>query len=131
MLMKFNQIKETCIYFNDLSLAKAFYHHMLDLPIISEVQDKHIFFRAGTSVLLCFNPDDSRLKTSPPSHYSDGKYHFALEVAPKAYQSHKEEILKKGIQIIDALVWRNGQESFYFNDPIGNVIEIMPEGVWN
>ncbi len=129
--MEFKQIKETCIYFNDLSLAKSFYNQILDLPIISEVEGKHIFFRAGTSVLLCFNPDDSRLKESPPPHYSEGKYHFALEVAPELYQQHKEEILRKGIKIIDTLVWKNGQESFYFNDPIGNVVEIIPEGVWD
>lgn len=129
--MEFKQIKETCIYFNDLSLAKSFYSQILDLPIISEVEGKHIFFRAGTSVLLCFNPDDSRLKESPPPHYSEGKYHFALEVAPELYQQHKEEILRKGIKIIDTLVWKNGQESFYFNDPIGNVVEIIPEGVWD
>ena len=129
--MEFKQIKETCIYFNELSLAKSFYNQILDLPIISEVEGKHIFFRAGTSVLLCFNPDDSRLKESPPPHYSEGKYHFALEVAPELYQQHKEEILRKGIKIIDTLVWKNGQESFYFNDPIGNVVEIIPEGVWD
>ncbi|MBL7873145.1 MAG: VOC family protein [Cyclobacteriaceae bacterium] len=129
--MKFKQIKETCIYFNDLGMAKDFYHYLLELPIINEMDGKHIFFRAGTSVLLCFNPDDSRFKTSPPPHFSDGKYHFALEVTPELYQQHKEEIIKKGIHIIDTLVWKNGQESFYFNDPIGNVIEIIPEGVWD
>jgi catechol-2,3-dioxygenase len=129
--MKFKQIKETCLYFNDLSLAKAFYHQLLDLPILSEVEGKHIFFRAGTSVLLCFNPNDSRLKTSPPAHYSEGKYHFAFEVAREAYQKHKEEVVARGIQITDTLVWKNGQESFYFNDPIGNVVEIIPEGIWD
>jgi catechol-2,3-dioxygenase len=129
--MEFKQIKETCIYINDLNLAKDFYHSLLGLAIISEVEGKHIFFRVGTSVLLCFNPDDSRLKTSPPAHYSAGKYHFALEVTPELYQQHKEEIVNKGIQIIDTLLWKNGQESFYFNDPIGNVVEIIPEGVWD
>lgn len=129
--MEFKQIKETCLYFNNLELAKNFYHKLLNLPIISEVEGKHIFFRAGTSVLLCFNPDDSRLKTSPPAHYSAGKYHFALEVTPEAYPQHKEEVISKGIEIIDTLVWKNGQESFYFNDPIGNIVEIIPEGVWD
>src|SRR5215218_5612952 len=75
--MKFIQIKETCIYFRDLALARSFYHEKLGLPIISFVPGKHIFFRAGSSVLLCFNPDDSRAKTSPPPHFSEGKYHFA------------------------------------------------------
>lgn len=129
--MNIRGIKETCIYIPDLEKAKAFYHELLGLPIIGEVEGKHIFFRAGNSVLLCFNPDDSRHKTSPPAHYSQGKYHFAFEVSPDQYQSHKKEILSKGIKIIDTLQWANGLESFYFEDPIGNVLEIVPEGVWD
>jgi catechol 2,3-dioxygenase-like lactoylglutathione lyase family enzyme len=128
--MNITQIKETCIYFRDLNLAKAFYHETLGLPIISFVPEKHIFFQAGASVLLCFNPDDSRTKKSPPPHYFDGKYHFAFEVRPEEYQSHKNEITSKGIRITDLLIWQTGQESFYFEDPIGNVLEIVPQGIW-
>lgn len=129
--MNFRQIKETCIYFKDLETAKAFYHDVLELPIISYVKEKHIFFRAGNSVLLCFNPDDSRLKKSPPPHYANGKYHFAFEVTREEYEKHKQEIQLKGIAIIDKVIWETGQESFYFEDPEGNVLEIVPEGIWN
>jgi catechol 2,3-dioxygenase-like lactoylglutathione lyase family enzyme len=129
--MNIRQIKETCIYYQDLQLAKKFYHEKLGLPIISYVETKHIFFRAGSSVLLCFNPDDSRLKSSPPAHYAQGKYHFAFEVSPDEYESHKKQILNSGIVIVDTVIWKNGQESFYFEDPIGNVLEIVPEGIWD
>lgn len=129
--MKFKQIKETCIYFKDLKLAREFYHDVLDLPIISELKDKHIFFRAGSSVLLCFNPDDSRHKKSPPAHYSEGKYHFAFEVPKAEYESQKKEFLQKGVSITEEIIWTNGLESFYFEDPIGNVVEIVPEGIWD
>lgn len=128
--MNFKQIKETCLYFEDLLLAKSFYHDLLKLPIISHVEGRHIFFRAGTSVLLCFNPTDSKLKKSPPAHFSSGQYHFAFEVAAAEYDQHKQAVIKLGIAIIDGLQWKNGKESFYFNDPIGNVVEIVPEGVW-
>jgi len=129
--MKFKQIKETCIYSRDLIAAREFYHDLLGLPIISEQAGKHIFFRAGSSVLLCFNPDDSRLKQSPPAHFAEGKYHFAFEVNSEEYEEHKTEIQKRGITIIEIVVWKNGQESFYFDDPIGNVVEIVPEGIWD
>lgn len=129
--MKFTQIKETCIYSRDLTTAREFYHDLLGLPIIGEQAGRHIFFRAGSSVLLCFNPDDSRLKQSPPAHFSEGKYHFAFEVNAEEYEEHKTEIQKRGITIIETVVWRNGQESFYFDDPIGNVVEIVPEGIWD
>jgi catechol 2,3-dioxygenase-like lactoylglutathione lyase family enzyme len=128
--MNFRQIKETCIYYRDLELAKEFYHGKLGLEIISHLKNKHIFFRAGSSVLLCFNPDDSRIKLSPPAHYAEGKYHFAFEVSPEEYESQKQQIIKIGIPIKDQVIWKNGQESFYFEDPIGNVLEIVPEGIW-
>lgn len=129
--MNIKQIKETCIYFRDLRLAEEFYHGLLGLPVISRAEGRHIFFRAGVNVLLCFNPDDSRLKKSPPAHFSEGKYHFAFEVPANEYEVHKKEIEALGIPITEAVVWKNGQESFYFNDPIGNVVEIVPEGVWD
>ena len=128
--MNIKKIKETCIYCKDLGQAKAFYHRKLGLEVIGEIENKHIFFRAGDSVLLCFNPEDSRLKESPPAHYAEGKYHFAFEVTREEYLKHKKEVVENGISIIDVLVWKNGLESFYFNDPAGNVVEIVPEGVW-
>jgi len=128
--MNFTQIKETCIYFHDLEKAKEFYSGKLDLPVISYVPGKHIFFRVGTSVLLCFNPDDSRQKRSPPGHFGSGKYHFAFEVKRKEYEVHKNKIKGLGIAIIDSVIWETGQESFYFEDPNGHVLEIVPEGIW-
>lgn len=129
--MRFKQIKETCIYCSNLDRAKDFYHGLLGLPVIGELKDKHVFFKAGSSVLLCFNPDDSKLKTSPPAHFATGPYHFAFEVSLDEYDHHKQEVVKKGVQIIDTLKWKQNLESFYFNDPAGNVVEIIPEGVWD
>lgn len=129
--MKFIQIKETCIYAKDLNLIREFYHGMLELPIISYIESKHIFFKAGSSVLLCFNPDDSRNKKSPPPHYAVGKYHFAFEVTPSDYENQKQLLIGKGIRITDEVEWQNGLKSAYFEDPVGNVLEIIPEGVWD
>ena len=130
MALEFIQIKETCFYSKDLEKIRSFYHGLLGLTVISYLKDKHIFFRAGNSVLLCFNPIDSKLKNSPPGHFAEGKFHFAFEVNPENYESQKIEIEKLGISIIDRIVWDSGQESFYFNDPEGNVLEIVPEGIW-
>ena len=128
--MEFNQIKETCLYVKDLDKTKAFYHDKLGLEVISHVADRHIFFRAGSSVLLCFNPEDSKQKVSPPGHYATGKIHFAFETSPETYSKWEEKIIKEGIKIIDRVIWKNGQESFYFNDPDGHVLEIVPRGIW-
>jgi len=130
--MEFLKIKETCLYVEDLGKAKDFYHGQLGLSVINHVEGKHLFLRVGQSVLLLFNPEDSRLKTSPPAHFGGGKQHFAFEVKNQAYEQYKLEIAGKGIDIIDEVTWDSGKKSFYFNDPEGNVLEILPQnGVWD
>jgi catechol 2,3-dioxygenase-like lactoylglutathione lyase family enzyme len=130
--MRYSKIKETCLYVHDLEKAKAFYHEVLELPLISYLPGKHLFLRAGSSVLLLFNPDDSKLKTSPPAHFGGGKQHFAFEVSKENYPAAKAEILSKGIALVDEITWKSGERSFYFNDPEGNVLEIVPDaGIWD
>lgn len=130
--MNFIKIKETCLYISDLERAKAFYHGVLELPIINYVEEKHLFLRAGSSVLLLFNPEDSKKKKSPPAHFGGGNQHFAFEVSKSDYEKVKQEIKSKGIIITDEVVWNSGKESFYFEDPEGNVLEIIPDtGIWD
>ncbi len=124
------KIKETCLYIHDLAGARDFYHDLLGFEVISYVPEKHIFFRVGGSVLLCFNPADSKKKTSPPPHFAEGNQHFAFEVEPSSYEKSKKQIRELGIAITDTVIWQSGQESFYFNDPEGNVLEIVPLGIW-
>jgi catechol-2,3-dioxygenase len=129
--MNYLRIKETCLYINDLQEAKNFYHEALGLPVIHYMPGKHLFLRAGSSVLLLFNPEDSKTKNSPPPHYGGGKQHFAFEVNKNDYAEARAEILSKGISIIDEMTWKSGK-SFYFNDPEGNVLEILPDsGIWD
>lgn len=130
--MRITKIKETCLYIHDLEKALHFYHETLGLPVINYLKGKHLFLRAGSSVLLCFNPDDSKKKTSPPAHYGGGKQHFAFEVSLADYETCKAEIQSKGIPLTDEVEWQGGRKSFYFEDPEGNVLEIVPdEGIWD
>jgi catechol 2,3-dioxygenase-like lactoylglutathione lyase family enzyme len=130
--MNIVSIKETCIYSSRLEDMKSFYHDLIGLPIISEAANNYIFFRAGASVLLCFNPEHAAMKLSPPAHYGYGKLHFAFEVTSEDYQKTKEEIRSKGIHITDEVTWKGGMKSFYFEDPAGNVLEVVPEkGLWD
>ncbi len=49
-----------------------------------------------------------------------------------SYEDSKREIAAKGIAIIDEITWGSGKKSFYFNDPEGNVLEILPaKGIWD
>jgi catechol 2,3-dioxygenase-like lactoylglutathione lyase family enzyme len=132
MSIAFLKIKETCLYIRDLEKAREFYHRILGLPVIAYLPDKHLFLRAGSSVLLLFNPEDSKQKTSPPPHFGSGQQHFAFEVRQEDYEDAKQKITSAGISIVDEVTWKSGQRSFYFNDPEKNVLEIIPEGgIWD
>lgn len=130
-MIKFLQIKETCLYINDLEGARKFYCETLGLQEINYLPNKHLFLRVGASVLLLFNPEDSKLKQSPPPHFGGGHQHFAFEVEESEYEAAKRKILSLGITIIDEVTWKSGKKSFYFNDPEENVLEIVPkDGIW-
>ncbi|MBX9852938.1 MAG: VOC family protein [Cytophagaceae bacterium] len=125
------QIKETCLYVQDLERTKDFYHGKLGFDIIGHVKNRHIFFRAGTSVLLCFIPEATKAESSLPSHYATGHIHLAFEVNAGDYAGWKEKISKWNIEIIQEQAWQKGLHSFYFRDPDGHLLEIVPVGIWD
>jgi catechol 2,3-dioxygenase-like lactoylglutathione lyase family enzyme len=128
--MKFTQIKETCIYSRDLERAEKFYSEILGLEIIGKGEGRHIFFRAGTSVLLIFNPDYTATQSGIPSHDGEGRIHFAFEVEKTDYEGTRAEILAKGVTITHEHNWKGGR-SFYFNDPDGHILEIIEgNAIW-
>jgi catechol 2,3-dioxygenase-like lactoylglutathione lyase family enzyme len=128
--MKYTQIKETCLYISDLDLAESFYSGIMEMAVISKSPDRHIFFRCGTSVLLCFLPEVTKKEENLPPHYAIGKQHIAFEVSKKDYLKTKSDLLEKGITITHEQEWGNKQKSIYFEDPFGNVLEIVPFGIW-
>ncbi|MEQ9426168.1 MAG: VOC family protein [Cyclobacteriaceae bacterium] len=128
--MKFTKIKETCLYVSDLDKCSEFYHGKLGLPIISRSDGRHIFFRAGESVLLCFIAEATKVDTRLPPHYGHGSLHMAFEVAVDNYEATMNEFHQLGIPITHEETWENGTKSFYFEDPDGNVLEVVQIGMW-
>lgn len=128
--MQFTQVKEICIYIKDLDRCEDFYHHQLGLPVISKVEGRHIFFRSGTNVLLCFIAEATKREKNLPPHYATGKQHLAFEVNPEDYAAVKKEVKQQGITITHLQRWKEDFESFYFEDPDGHVLEIVPKGIW-
>lgn len=128
--MEFTSIKETALYVSDLAQTKSFYHTILGLPIITYVEGEHIFFRAGQSVLLCFNASHSKVKKGVPPHFGAGQLHFALECREGDYEKWKTHIIKNGIEIEQEITWRTGRQSFYFRDTDQHSVEIVQTGIW-
>ena len=129
-ILKFSQIKETCLYISDLDKTEDFYHGKLGLPVISKVNHRHIFFRAGKSVLLCFLPEVTKNEQQLPPHYAYGKQHIAFETSPEEYPAWKKIVHDNNITITHEQEWKGDLKSFYFEDPDGHVLEIVPAGIW-
>ncbi|MES2732620.1 MAG: VOC family protein [Bacteroidota bacterium] len=129
--MNIVKIKETCLYVKDLDQTVAFYHGKLKFPVIGRVEDRHVFFRAGASVLLCFIAEATKNDTKLPPHFGSGNQHLAFEVSPAEYQEWKRTIEEAGVEVVHEQEWSKGLKSFYFRDPDGNLLEILPEGgIW-
>lgn len=130
--LHFTRIKETCLYVKDLEATKEFYHGKLGLEVIGFVSDRHVFFRAGESVLLCFIADSTKPTGGTlPAHYGSGNLHFAFETTDEEYEKWKEQIRRVGIDIEQETTWRDNRKSFYFRDPDGNLAEIVMQGIWD
>ncbi|MHC2991188.1 glyoxalase [Pontibacter sp. HJ8] len=128
--MEIKKIKETCLYVTDLERTRSFYEKKLGLNVIGEVKGRHVFFRTGTSVLLCFIAEVSAKAGTLPPHYGTGHLHLAFEVAPEEYESWKEKVRNSGIPVEQEYDWGKGFFSFYFRDPDQHLLEIVMEGMW-
>ena len=128
--MNISRIKETCIYVTDLKATRDFYSYKLQLPLISYVEERHVFFKAGDSVLLCFIADKTMQETELPPHGATGIIHFAFEVPRKEYDDALQEVQNAGITILHQQRWKDSLRSFYFHDPDKNLLEIIEEGLW-
>ncbi len=129
--MNIARIKETCIYVKDLEKTKDFYAGKMMLEIISHVKERHIFFRAGESVLLCFIAAVTEKETILPPHGSRGCIHFAFEVSASDYTEILQKMKDAGITILHEHCWDKNIRSFYFHDPDLNLVEIIEEGLWH
>lgn len=131
MKLQFTGIKETCLYVKNLERTRQFYHEKLGLEVIGFVKDRHIFFRAGNSVLLCFVSQATKHDAKLPAHHGSGNLHFAFETTTEQYALWKDKIRKAGIIIEQEAEWGGNLKSFYFRDPDNHLVEIVMEGIWD
>jgi catechol-2,3-dioxygenase len=128
--MDVTQIKETALYVADLRQSKFFYQQIMGFSLLGEVEGRHVFFRAGNSVLLCFLAEATQNDSLLPQHFGSGQIHAAFEVPKDDYENWKTHLQKQGIAIEHEQVWENKIKSFYFRDPDGHCLEIVEPKLW-
>lgn len=132
---KFSGVLEAALYADDLDAAEAFWGGILALERIQRVGDRHVFYRVGGTVLLIFNPEETRQPTANPvlpvpPHGADGPGHVCLAADAAAIEGWRARLVAAGIAIEADFLWPNGARSLYFRDPAGNSIEIAEPRLW-
>jgi catechol 2,3-dioxygenase-like lactoylglutathione lyase family enzyme len=132
----YRKIVETCIYSSDLEKMKNFYVNSLGLEFVSEEIGRHVFLKAGKSMLLIFNPVSTTNKNQsmfPPHGVATPpvSIHFAFEIEKEHYENVKDRLIRNEIDIEKELTWGNEtMKSVYFRDPAHNLVEFITRGNW-
>ena len=127
---------ESALYAEDLDAAEAFYAGVLGLPVIARQAGRHVFFAAGESVLLVFDPrataagapQGARLPV--PGHGARGSGHYCFKVTPDQLDAWRRHLESSGIAIEADFEWPGGPRSIYVRDPAGNSVEFAPASLW-
>jgi len=123
------KVVETGVYVADLDAAREFYTKVLGLELFSEQANRHVFLKAGKSMLLLFRPEATLQEKRLPPHGAEGVQHFAFEVDPGDYESWKTRLAENHVLIEKEVDWGRSR-SVYFRDPANNVVELITSGNW-
>jgi catechol 2,3-dioxygenase-like lactoylglutathione lyase family enzyme len=107
-----------------------FYREVLGMRPIGFAPGRFLFFRAGSSVFLLFNPRASAGQPSPPPHGTEGPGHTCFVVAEDRYEAWKAHLERAGVTVEEEVRWPGEGRSFYFRDPAGNALEIADRDIW-
>ncbi len=129
------EILETAVYANDLDAMERFYAGFLGMEKITRVEDRHVFFRCGRTVLLVFNPEATRRPSRNPElpvpvHGSDGQGHVCFSATPAELDSLRECFESRGVPVEADFSWPGGSRSIYVRDPAGNSVEFAERRLW-
>ena len=128
-------VLEAAVYVDDLDRAGDFYGGLLGLGEILRVDGRHVFFRCGSTVLLCFIAEATRQpSTNPdlpvPSHGATGAGHVCFAAERAALDAWRTRLESQGIGIEADFEWPNGARSIYVRDPAGNSVELAETRLW-
>lgn len=121
---------EAGVYADDLKQAEGFYRDVLGLDVLTREPGRHVFLRAGNSVLLVFRAEETLKGGILPPHGAQGPGHFALGIPTESLDEWKKHLTDHGVEVEKEVEWPRGGKSLYFRDPAGNSVELMTRGLW-
>lgn len=124
-----DRVVETGVYVEDLQKAKRFYESVLGLRVVAEEPGRHVFLKAGKSMLLLFRAEKTMKETRLPPHGAAGSQHFALQIREPDYEPWRARLGEMGVAVEQEVSW-GGSRSLYFRDPDGNLVELITPGNW-
>ena len=113
---------------------KNFYIDILGLDFVAEEKERHVFLKAGKSMLLIFNPYNTLNDINDifPSHGAicpPSIIHIAFEIKKDDCEKCKYLLEKNKINIEKEIEFGNNK-SIYFRDPVGNLVELITANAW-
>lgn len=129
-------VLETAVYCGDLAAARRFYEDVVGLSPYAVEPDRHVFYQVGTSMLLIFNPANTRTTTvtvgtqTIPQHGAAGAGHFAFAIENAQLPTIKAQLREQGVAIESEIEWPGGGHSIYCRDPAGNSVEFATRDLW-
>lgn len=123
------RVLETVLYYTDPDATERFYSDVLGMRLLSREPGRSLFYRAGESVFLLFNAEETLKGGHLPAHGATGPVHTCFQVDAADYEPWKAYLASRGVPIIQETRWSTGL-SFYFRDPAGNVLEIANTDIW-
>jgi catechol 2,3-dioxygenase-like lactoylglutathione lyase family enzyme len=131
----FAGILEAAVYVDDLDAAEDFYGQLLGLEQIGRAEGRHVFFRCGVSVLLCFIAEETERASGGalpvPTHGARGPGHVCLAAGAEALDAWHDRLVAEGLAIEADFRWPNGARSVYVRDPAGNSVEFAEPRLWD
>ncbi len=130
-----NAILEAALYVDDLDAAEHFYGAVLGLDRIMRSANRHVFYRIGPTVLLIFNPAETRrhdptARLPVPPHGADGPGHLCFAATAAEIEKWQQRLVQAGHPTEARVNWPNGALSIYVRDPAGNSIEFAEPRLW-
>jgi catechol 2,3-dioxygenase-like lactoylglutathione lyase family enzyme len=128
-------VLEAALYVDDLDAAERFYGALLGLERILRVEGRHVFFRAGETVVLCFIAEATQHPPAEgalpvPPHGAQGPGHLCFAAPPEGLDALRAHLEAAGLAIEADFHWPHGPRSIYVRDPAGNSVEFADPALW-